>query len=75
MRNLKSSEILDALVNLTKAYPVEPTPEDKEELTKLEEHRIRSEADSKRSKEVRARIKREQQLLEQARGDVAAQAA
>ncbi|KAF7189833.1 hypothetical protein HII31_08940, partial [Pseudocercospora fuligena] len=73
MKNYTSSEILDAVVRLTKAYPVEPTPEDLEEMQKLEEQRIRSARDSKLSQEVRARVKREQQLLEQARGDVAAQ--
>ncbi|KXT06104.1 hypothetical protein AC578_1309 [Pseudocercospora eumusae] len=73
MKNYTSSEILDAVVRLTKAYRVEPTPEDLEEMQKLEEQRIRSAKDSKLSQEVRARVKREKQLLEQARGDVAAQ--
>ncbi|KXT16825.1 hypothetical protein AC579_6792 [Pseudocercospora musae] len=73
MKNYTSSEILDAVVKLTKAYPVEPTPEDLEEMQKLEEQRIRSARDSKLSQEVRARVKREQQLLEQARGNIAAQ--
>lgn len=73
MKNYTSSEILDALVHLTKAYPVEPTPEDQEELEKLAEQKRRSEMDSKLSREVRARVKRERELLEQARGDLAAQ--
>jgi len=75
MKNFSSSDILDALVRLTKAYPIEPTPEDREELAKLEEQQKRSERDSKLSQEVRAKAKREAQLLEQARGDVAAQSA
>ncbi|KAF2173303.1 hypothetical protein M409DRAFT_62844 [Zasmidium cellare ATCC 36951] len=75
MKNYTNSEILDALVQLTKAYPVEPTPEEREELAKLEEQRRKSEKDSKLSQEVRARVKREKELLEQARGDVATQAA
>ncbi|KAK4507144.1 hypothetical protein PRZ48_000878 [Zasmidium cellare] len=75
MKNYTNSEILDALVQLTKAYPVEPTPEEQEELAKLEEQRRKSEKDSKLSQEVRARVKREKELLEQARGDVASQAA
>lgn len=74
MKDYTNSEILDALVRVTKAYPIEPTPEDKEELAKLEEQKNRSAMDSKLSQEVRARVKREKQLLEQARGDIAAQA-
>ncbi|EME89563.1 uncharacterized protein MYCFIDRAFT_49125 [Pseudocercospora fijiensis CIRAD86] len=73
MKNYTSSEILDAVVRLTKAYPVEPTPKDLEEMRKLEEQRARSEKDSKLSQEVRARAKREKQLLGQARGEVASQ--
>lgn len=75
MKNYTNSEILDALVRLTKAQSVEPTAEEQEELAKLEEQRRRSERDSKLSQEVRARVKREKELLEQARGDLAAQAA
>ena len=75
MKNYTNSEILDALVRLTKAYPVEPTPEEQEELAKLDEQRRRSDKDKKLSQEVRARVKREKELLQQARGDVAAQAA
>lgn len=75
MKNYNSSEILDALVKLTKAYPIEPTPEDREELAKLDEQRKKSEKDSQLSQQVRAKAKREAQLLEQARGDVAAQSA
>ena len=73
MKNYRSSEILDALIQLTKASVVEPTVEDQEQLAKLEEQRQRSQRDSKLSQEVRARVKREKELLEQARGDLAAQ--
>lgn len=75
MKNYTNSEILDALVRLTKAYPVEPTPEEQEELAKLEEQKRRSAVDSKLSQEVRARVKREKELLEQARGDLLSQTA
>lgn len=75
MTNYTNSEILDALVRLTKAQPVEPTAEEHEELAKLEEQRRKSERNSKLSQEVRAKVKREKELLEQARGDLAAQAA
>jgi large subunit ribosomal protein MRP49 len=75
MKSYTNSEILDALVNLTKAYPIEPTPEDQETLAKLKEQQISSERDSKRALELRAKQQRERQILEQARGDVASQAA
>lgn len=73
MKHFASSEILDAFVRLTKAQPVEPTPEDLEEAQELKEQEARSARDSKLSQEVRARVKREKELLEQARGDLAAQ--
>jgi large subunit ribosomal protein MRP49 len=72
MTNFNNTQILDAFVRLTKAYPVEPTAEENEELAVLEEQRLRSAAASKLSAEVRARQKREKELLEQARGDMAA---
>jgi large subunit ribosomal protein MRP49 len=72
MTHSNNTEILEAFVRLTKAYPIEPTAEEKEELASLEEQRIRSAAASKLSAEVRARQKREKELLEQARGDMAA---
>lgn len=71
MTHSNNSDILQALVRLTNAYPIEPTAEEKEELAVLEEQRIRSEAAAKLSAEVRAKQKREQELLEQARGEMA----
>lgn len=73
--NLTSSEILRELVRLTNAYPVEPTPEEQQELRLLEEQRLRGERDRRGSLEVRARVKRERMLLEQARGEMATEAA
>ena len=75
MTHTTNSEILDAVVRLTKAYPVEPTVEERAELRSLEEQSVRSKRDSKRSLEVREARRREKELLEQARGDIAAQAA
>ncbi|KJX94145.1 50s ribosomal protein mrp49 [Zymoseptoria brevis] len=75
MKSYTNSEILDALINLTKATPIEPTAEDRETLAKLQEQQVASERDSERALELRAKQKREQQILEQARGDVASQAA
>ncbi|KAK3669597.1 hypothetical protein LTR78_010535 [Recurvomyces mirabilis] len=75
MKLRNNSEILEQLVQLTKAQPVEPTAEEIEELKDLEEQRVKGARDSARSAEVRARVKREKELLEQARGDMAAQVA
>lgn len=75
MKGRTNSEILQELIRVTKAYPIEPTEEEKEELRLLEEQRLRSLRDSKLSKEVRARVKRERELLEQARGDLASREA
>lgn len=73
MKDYRSSEILDALVQLTKASVIEPTTEDQELLAKLEEQRQRSLRDSKISLELRARVKREKEMLQQARGELDAQ--
>lgn len=75
MKHRTNSEILAELVRVTRAYPVEATPAEQEELRLLEEQRLRSRRDSQLSQQVRARVKREQELLEQARGDVASQPA
>ncbi|KAK5110203.1 hypothetical protein LTR62_006199 [Meristemomyces frigidus] len=75
MKHKSNSEILEELMKLTKARAVEPTVEENEEIRELEEQRVRSARDSVKSAEVRARVKREQELLEQARGDVAGQTA
>ena len=75
MKHRTNSEILNELIRVTGAYPIEPTPQDREEMRMLEEQRLRSQRDAKLSAEVRARAKREKELLEQARGDLAGQAA
>lgn len=72
MTNRLSPDILQEFTRVTNAYPVEPTPEEKEEMRMLEEQKVRSLRDRERSLEVRARIKREKELLEQARGDIGA---
>lgn len=75
MKHRTNSEILREFVRVTNARAVEPTQEEEEELQQLEEARQRGERDRVRQAEVRARIQREKDLLEQARGDVAANAA
>ena len=72
MSNRIPTEILSDLVRLTKARVVEPSLQEQEELRTLDEHRIRSERDSKLSLEVRQKKKREEAILAQARGEIAA---
>ena len=65
---------MQELQRITRAQQVEATAEELEEMQSLEEQRMKSARDSKLSQEVRARQKREKELLEQARGDIASQA-
>lgn len=70
MKGRTSAEILDDFTRVTKAFPIEPTPEEQEELRSLEEQRLRSVRDSKLSLEVKERKKREEDLLKQAVGSM-----
>lgn len=74
MKNITNSEILQRLVEITKAVPVEPTEEEQEEMRLLQEQSVKSARDARVSLEARERVKREKELLQQARGDVAGQA-
>lgn len=71
--NLGNLDILNELVRITRAQPVDPTPKELQEMRYLEEQTYRGEKDRRLSLEVRARVKREKELLEQARGELAAQ--
>lgn len=75
MTNRTATEILRDLMSLTKAMPIEPTPQEREELENLDQMRQRSAEARALSLEVRAKRKREEALLAQARGEIAAQAA
>lgn len=70
MKNRTDEEILRDFMRVTKAQQVEATPDELEELRRLEEQRIRSERESKISLAVREKKKREEALLAQARGEV-----
>ncbi|KAK0344323.1 hypothetical protein LTR91_011934 [Friedmanniomyces endolithicus] len=74
MKHRTNAEILEELVRMTKAQAVEATEAEREELRSLEEQRVKGAKDSAKSLEVRARVAREKQLLEQARGELAADA-
>jgi large subunit ribosomal protein MRP49 len=70
-----NSEILQELIRVTNAHPIAPTAEEKEEMQVLEEQAVRSERDRTMLAEHRARVKREKELFEQGRNDLAAQTA
>jgi len=72
MKHRHESEILSQLLAITKASPVEPTPEELEELRRLEEQQIESEKDARRSQAVNEKRRRQAAILAQARGQVAA---
>lgn len=72
MTNRLPGEILADLLRITKAVTVEATAEEREQLAELEEMRTRSEQDSRLGKELMAKRKREEALLAQARGEIAA---
>lgn len=70
MKHKSNVEIFDELMRITKGTILQPTGEEREEMRVLEEQRQRSLRDSKISAEVRARKKREEEILNQARGEV-----
>ncbi|MCJ1253432.1 hypothetical protein MMC24_001243 [Lignoscripta atroalba] len=71
MKHKHESDILLQLMKITRAMPVEATADEEEELQQLEEQRKRSEQDALRMAEVNEKRRREQALLQQARGNIA----
>lgn len=72
MKHRHESEILSQLLLLTNATPVEPTAEELQQIRDLEDQRQLSERDSKRSQAVNEKRRRQEAMLAQARGEVAA---
>lgn len=72
MTHRTQQNILSDLIKITGAKTVEPTPEELDTLRGLEEQRVKGARDSKLSLEHREKKKREEEILAQARGDVAA---
>lgn len=70
LRNKTNAQIMEELTRLTKAYPVEPSPEDLRLQSTLEESYKKSKADSELSQQVKAQKKREEELLAAARGSL-----
>lgn len=70
MKHKEESMILDELMKLTQARPVEPTRTELEEIQALEEQKARSRIDSERMAEINRKRKREEELMKQARGEL-----
>jgi large subunit ribosomal protein MRP49 len=71
MKHKSEDEILADMLKITGGQEVEPTQGELDTLKELEEFRERSRKDSEMSNEVRAKWKREQEMLRQARGETA----
>lgn len=72
MKHRHESEILSQLLSITKAVPIEPTEKELEQIRDLEEQRLLSEQDSRRSQIVNENRRRKEAILAQARGEIAA---
>ncbi|KAI9734705.1 MAG: hypothetical protein M1818_006692 [Claussenomyces sp. TS43310] len=72
MKHRTDSEILSQLMALTKARPVDPTPRDLEDIRKLEEFKVKSDADKAVSQKVRDDKAHHAAMLAQARGEIVA---
>lgn len=69
MKHRTDSEILSQLVAITKAKAVAPTPEELEEIRKLEQFKIKSDADKLVSLRERQRKQLKAEMLAKARGE------
>ncbi|RFU34215.1 hypothetical protein B7463_g2134, partial [Scytalidium lignicola] len=72
MKHKQESEILSQFLTVSKAKPVTATPEETQLMKDLEEQKARSERDSRRMQLVNEKRKRQEAILIQARGEVAA---
>lgn len=63
-------EIMADVLRITKATIVEATEQEKEELEMLQQASVRAEKERATSLAVRAKVKREEALLAQARGEI-----
>lgn len=70
MTNTSPENILEQLVKISNAVPVQPSPEDARELEALQEARRKSERDSAISLEHNRARNAEKALLAQARGEL-----
>jgi large subunit ribosomal protein MRP49 len=71
MKNKKEEDILTELMDLTRAEQVMPTPGELDAMAQLRDQAAKSEMDAARQRELRATMKREQEMLKLAQGDIA----
>jgi len=72
MKHRHESEILSHLLSIIKAVPLQPSTEELQQISDLEEQRKQSEIDAQRSQKVNEKRRRRDAMLAQARGEVAA---
>jgi len=70
MKNRTEDAIWEEFVKASGAKEVKPTKDETQMLADLEEQKIKGNKDSERSKLVRAQFKKEQAMLDAARGAV-----
>ena len=70
MKHKHEEEILEQLMNITKAARVMPTEEEELEMKELGDQRSRSARDSETTRVYNDKIRQERALLEQARAAV-----
>lgn len=75
MKYKHESEILQQVMELTKAAPVRATPEEEAEMQELQEQKKRSTQDMLRNERLNEQKRQEKALLEQARGAAAVEPA
>ena len=69
MKHQKPEQILERLIEVTRAQPVLASAEDEAELRQLENERGRIEKDRERGMAEKEKAKREREMLEQARNE------
>lgn len=71
MKHRRSEEILERLLEITKAQRVFADADEQAEMTRLEEQRQRSEQVREQMMAHNEKVRQERELLEQARGELA----
>ncbi len=71
MKHKKPEEILERLMEVTRAQAVVASGEEEVEVRELEEQRLRSERDREEVMAYNEKVRQERALLEQARGALA----
>lgn len=70
IKTLDESEILEALMEKTGAVQLQPPPEEVQEMAEIEEFKQRAEKDRAEVREKLMKVRREEELLRMARGEV-----